>query len=206
MPAYNRYVVISPEEGIYDDVERIALEYDKFADSVIIKEFGISGNHPHLNIYLEVPENQRTDNTTKSIKKYFARNLKLPSLPIPFCRTEVITKMSGLIKYTSKEFERVVLQNPHNHKIEITVNFNKKYHWETNPTLNTLVLMYCDFCETNELCFYNTRYVLHMMVKSGINVMPALRQIKQFREIVDMIMTEPQHGSQPRLMDFEILN
>lgn len=206
MAAYNRYIVLSPEEGIYDEVEKIAMEYPKFADSVIIKEFGKTGNHPHLNIYCEVPENQRTDNTTKNVKKYFARKLKVDKLPIPFCRTEVLTHMSGLIKYTSKENERIVLQNPHNVKVEITTNYHGKFFWETNPTLNTLVLMYCDFCEKNELCHYNTRYILHMMVKSGINVMPALRQIKQFREIVGMIMEEPQHGSQPRLLDFEVLN
>lgn len=151
------YTVISPKESDYAQFEHFMQSYAKYPKDLIIKEFGSTGNHPHLNIVWSDSLTKRTQDLTHFLKKHMAK-ANLPGLDSPvLVLTRKITDINTLIGgYLQKEENFEVLYNSGKYDLEklrekYGRKLTNKYHWKGIVSFSTAPLQMIEYMENNEI-------------------------------------------------------
>lgn len=149
------YTVISPKAEYYQLYEDFIMLYSKVKIDLCIKENGLAGDHPHLNIIWDEKVNMRTDEFTRKLKRHMN---ELPDIDQPvIIRTKQITNINQLIGgYLTKEDNYNILIDSHKYNVdELKEKQNNKLVCRTkwNGIMNyaDAPLILVDYCEDNEI-------------------------------------------------------
>lgn len=149
------YTVVSPKREEYNLFEEFFLSYKKYPIDLLIRENGVSGDHPHLNIIWSETVSKRTQDLTGIVKKHMAK-ANLPGIESPvLVRTKTIVDFNSLIGgYLQKEANYKVLIDTKKYDIE---DLKKKYgkpllgklRWLGIMTYSNAPLDVIEYCENN---------------------------------------------------------
>lgn len=139
--------------------EDFILNYKKYKFDLVIRENGIDGDHPHLNIIWDMDLKKRTNNFTALIKGHMTK-AELPEVESPvLVRTQNITDVDALIGgYLQKEDNFQVLFNSGKYDLEALARTSKrtstrvgKTKWKGIMTYGNAALDIIDYCEANQI-------------------------------------------------------
>lgn len=147
------FSVISPLREQYEEVEKWLLSYKKIKYNLVIKENGVNGDHPHLNVLWDKSVKKRTDTLTRSLKTSIKKLMEITN-DHNLVMSKAITSEIGILRYLTKESNHEELYNDGTY--DLTKIPKRASKWNGIMHFIDAPLNIVDFCEENNIDFLKT--------------------------------------------------
>lgn len=193
------YSVISPRPELYLECEDMIKDNFTNNISLLIKENGKNGDHPHLNIIWEF-NISRTNDVNQKIHRLLEKKYPQIASSSHLIQTKNITNLEMLIGgYLQKEDHyEVLLNTKYDLKTmkqkSLKFNYNKT-KWDSVPICINFPYIYIQYCKDYNIPISEKAlqfdYVLHHMTKIGnICVLHLLRREEEIIRILIYLLTD----------------